>query len=112
MRGFVRPWLLLLLLQHPSHGYELLERFGQDERMPGIDPGLLYRTLRHLEDEGLVRSSWDAGPRGPARRLYQVTDEGIAYLHAWAEEIQATKERLEHFLQAYRQHFDRGEGNE
>jgi len=24
VRGFIQPWLLLLLLQKPSHGYELM----------------------------------------------------------------------------------------
>ncbi len=54
VRGFIQPWLLLLLVQKPAHGYELMERLGQDEETPGADPGLLYRTLRQFEQEGLV----------------------------------------------------------
>jgi poly-beta-hydroxybutyrate-responsive repressor len=108
VRGFVQPWLLLLLLQKPSHGYELMERLGQDEEIPDADPGLLYRTLRQLEEDGLVRSTWDTEGKGPARRLYEVTPEGVDYLHAWAVNVRRTRERLDRFLVEYTNHFQKG----
>jgi len=108
VRSFIQPRLLLLLAEKPAHGYELMERLGQEED-PGADPGLLCRTLRHFEEEGLVRSSWDTEGRGAARRVYEVTDEGIDYLHAWAVNIRRTRERLERFLSDYAAHFQVGE---
>ena len=105
VHGFVQPWLLLLLLQKPCHGYELMERLDQDEESPNADPGLLYRTLRQMEDEGFVSSSWDTEGRGPARRLYEVTPEGVEFLHAWATRIQRTRKRLDRFLAEYQAHF-------
>jgi len=105
VRSFMQPRLLLLLAQKPAHGYELMERLGQDDD-PGADPGLLYRTLRQFEEDGLVHSSWDTQGRGPARRVYEITDEGLDYLRAWAANIRRTRERLERFLteyEAYRQ---------
>lgn len=105
VHGFVQPWLLLLLLEKPSHGYELMERLAQDEDIPWADPGLLYRTLRQLEDEGLVHSSWDTDGRGPARRLYEVTPEGLDFLHAWAARILRTRRRLDRFLAEYETRF-------
>lgn len=105
VRGFIQPWLLLLLLQKPSHGYELMERLIRDEEAPDADPDLLYRTLRQLEQDGLVHSSWDTESRGPARRLYQVTPEGIAYLHAWTINLRRTRQRLDRFLAEYETYF-------
>ena len=112
VRGFIQPWLLLLLLQKPSYGYELMERLSQDKEMPGTDPGLLYRTLRQLEGEGLVLSSWDTEGKGPARRLYKVTSEGIEYLHTWTINIRFTRNRLDRFLAEYESHFQGKEGDE
>src|SRR4030042_6134410 len=106
-RSFIQPRLLLLLAEKPAHGYELMERLGQEED-PGADPGLLYRTLRQFEEEGLVRSSWDTGGRGAARRVDEITDEGGAYLHAWAVNIRRSRERLEGFLGDYEAHFQIG----
>ena len=58
---FVEPSLLLLLRERPMHGYELIERLpvvaGPEAR---VDVGNLYRVLRALEDEGIVRSEWSA----------------------------------------------------
>lgn len=110
VHGFVQPWLLLLLLQKPCHGYELMERLEQDEEVPCADPGLLYRTLRQMEDEGLVNSTWETEGRGPARRLYEVTPAGVDHLHAWAVRIRRTRKRLDRFLREYEARFPKEEG--
>ena len=104
VRGFMQPRLLLLLAQKPAHGYELMESLDQEDAA-SADPGLLYRTLRQFEEDGLVRSSWDTEGRGAARRVYEITDEGLEYLHAWAMNIRRTRERLERFLADYQTHF-------
>lgn len=105
VRRFLQPWLLLLLVEKPGHGYELMERLAQDPEAPQGDPGMLYPLLRRMEREGLVRSAWDTDGKGPARRLYEVTPEGIDYLHAWAVSIRQTKARLDRFLDRYTAHF-------
>jgi poly-beta-hydroxybutyrate-responsive repressor len=92
---------LLLLLQQPGHGYELLERLANQPDMPQADPGLLYRTLRQMERQGLLSSAWDTSGEGPARRQYRVTDEGIEFLHAWAVEIDQMRRHMERFLKVY-----------
>ena len=74
-RSYVRPCLLLLLAEGPSHGYELLEQV----RRAGVrnaDAGGLYRSLRAMEQSGLVSSWWEPSQAGPARRSYLLTDEG------------------------------------
>jgi len=110
MRGWIQARLLLLLVQKPSHGYELMERLGQDEEAPEADPGLLYRTLRQFEEDGLLRSTWDTERPGPARRLYEVTPEGEEYLHAWAANIRQARKGLDRFLAEYGACFQEEEG--
>lgn len=100
--GFLQPCLLLLLYEKPTHGYELMEnmnRLGLWEGVP--DAGAVYRHLRRLEEEGLVRSHWSTGGPGPARRSYEITPEGIDYLHDWAMTIRRNKATLDTFLQRY-----------
>jgi poly-beta-hydroxybutyrate-responsive repressor len=99
-KNFVRPCLLLMLREHPAHGYDLLERlraFGFD----GSDPGGLYRTLRVLEDAGLVRSRWERSSTGPDRRVYELTRAGMEELHASAKALTAGSEILKTFLTRY-----------
>src|SRR5919198_4375201 len=78
-RDFLRSCLLLLLREQPAHGYDLLERlrpFGFD----GNDPGGLYRALRALGRDGLVRSAWQPSRTGPDRRIYELTRAGMEEL--------------------------------
>lgn len=105
MLGFIQPSLLLLLSEESAHGYQLLDKLNQNEDTRGIDPGFLYRTLRQFEEDGLVKSSWDVEGHGPARRVYEITADGVEYLHAWANHIRSTRERLGRFLETYESRF-------
>jgi PadR family transcriptional regulator, regulatory protein PadR len=99
---FVEPTLLLLLRERPMHGYELLERVpevaGYDVR---VDVGNLYRILRALEEEGIVRSEWSADLPGPAKRTYELTDAGGRLLDRWAEALEQAQEVISGFLRRY-----------
>ncbi|HET8651850.1 MAG TPA: helix-turn-helix transcriptional regulator [Gaiellaceae bacterium] len=97
---FAEPAVLLLLRERPVHGYELLEQ------LPGltgerVDMGNLYRFLRVLEADGIVRSEWDDQAPGPSKRIYELTDEGRALLDQWASALRDSQTRLQDFLTRY-----------
>jgi PadR family transcriptional regulator, regulatory protein PadR len=99
-RMWLQPFLLLALQQWQSHGYELIRRmsaFGFE----ALDRGSVYRVLRQLEKDGLVRSGWDTSKEGPARRLYSLTDAGHAYLNAWAASLRGYQSMLDRFFSSY-----------
>ena len=73
---FGEPALLQLVAAGPTHGYELLERLPRLIGEDRVDVGNVYRTLRALEDEGLVTSEWRADLPGPAKRTYTLTEDG------------------------------------
>jgi PadR family transcriptional regulator PadR len=92
---FVEPALLLLLREGPTHGYDLLEQLPAltGER---VDMGNLYRYLRALEDEEIVRSEWADG-----RRTYELTDAGRALLDQWATALRASQHVVDAFLERH-----------
>lgn len=98
--NFIQPRLLLELAQRPAHGYELIERLGQSGNI-SPDPGNFYRMLRTFEEEGLVCSVWDTQNSGPARRIYQLTEQGLEFLHSWAVTLRQTYQVLDRFLSDY-----------
>lgn len=101
---FIQPCLLLALRRQPSYGYELLEKIIEFGFLDGpADPGLLYRHLRKLEEEGFVSSTWDTSGTGPARRYYRLTKEGEELLRDWIPFMEKNLRSLESFLQSYRQ---------
>lgn len=101
LRGFVEPCLVLLLSQRQAHGYDLLSRLGEFGIAPeSVDPGTLYRTLRRLERAGILSSEWSTEGVGPARRIYQVTAEGLDFLRVWREAVRGIRDSLGGFLAA------------
>jgi len=78
--------ILLSLLKEPSHGYSLLGKIKEvGLEMEDIPFGVLYRTLRLLEEEGLVTSEWQVEDVGPSKRIYEITEKGKEYLKNWVE---------------------------
>ena len=100
---FVEPSLLLLLRERPLHGYELIERLPEVAGEGRVDVGNLYRLLRALEAEGLVSSEWSAELPGPAKRTYELTDEGRRLLDRWAEALRQAQTDVQGFLDRYDQ---------
>ena len=99
-RNYLRPCLMLLIAEGPIHGYDLLERL-EELGLGATDPGGLYRTLRAMEREDLVKSEWETSTAGPARRTYILTYEGAEWLHAWAGALRESRRFLTRFLQRY-----------
>jgi PadR family transcriptional regulator, regulatory protein PadR len=99
-RSFLRPCLLLLIGEEECHGYDLLEKIAE-LGIEQTDPGGLYRALRAMEQEGLVRSWWEPSDAGPRRRTYALTDEGLEWLHAWAGSIREVRRMLDRYLDRY-----------
>lgn len=98
---FIEPAVLLLLADEPRHGYDLKEHvttFVGDER---ADVANLYRLLRQLELEGLVRSRWDTAGSGPARRVYWITRSGRRVLDQWAAALRELNGATQAFLSRY-----------
>ena len=94
------PVVLLSLREWNSYGYELMGR----ARMFGfgaLNPGTLYRTLRRMEKDGVVESSWETSRGGPARRMYAITDAGEAYLGAWAKSLERYQQSMDDFFELY-----------
>ena len=104
---FLEPCLLLLLHCQEAHGYELLEGLKQFgfARNP-VDSSTVYRMLRGLEERGFVTSRWDTEGVGPARRLYQITEEGDRYLGWWVGDLRETDLVLHNFLEMYDSHME------
>ncbi len=99
-RNYLRASLLLLIAETPAHGYDLLEQVSQ-LGLGKVDPGGLYRALRVMERDGLVKSSWEHSSAGPARRTYELLPEGTDWLHAWAGALREGRRFLSAYLGRY-----------
>lgn len=82
-RGDVRAAILLLLVERPMHGYELIQQIRErSDDLWRPSPGSIYPALSQLEDEGLIVIEKVAG-----RKTAQLTAAGTEYVSAHRDEL-------------------------
>jgi DNA-binding PadR family transcriptional regulator len=81
--GHLRLYLLVLLADHPMHGYEVITALG--DRFGGTyvpSAGTVYPRLAKLQEDGLITGTSDG-----RKTVYAITDAGRAELDARADEV-------------------------
>jgi poly-beta-hydroxybutyrate-responsive repressor len=87
------------LLRKESYGYELIQNIQKFGFVEGnAPPGMIYRHLRQLEQDGLVLSTWETEGSGPAKRVYTLTDEGKELLAIWIDYLRKQAKNIEAFI--------------
>jgi PadR family transcriptional regulator, regulatory protein PadR len=101
---YMKPSLLLALREgRARYGYDLLTAIQEYGFVQGkAPPGMVYRHLRQLEEEGLVTSSWQTEDAGPARRIYEITADGLDALTGWTEFMEQQAQCLLQFVERYK----------
>jgi len=87
--------LLTLLAEQPYHGYELehvIEARGMRE-WTEIGFSSIYYLLKKLEGEGWIESRLEEAGRGPARKIYSITESGREQLRSAILEALSTSQR-------------------
>jgi PadR family transcriptional regulator, regulatory protein PadR len=98
--GLLRPCLLAHLLSTSAYGYEL------HHRMVAIglecDLGTVYRALNTMEDEGLLRSTWEMSQGGRSRRRYEINEAGAEAAEAYMPLVEQLVRVAHEFLDTRR----------
>ena len=82
LKGNLDLLLLSVLAAGPAHGYAIITALrDRSEGTFDLPEGTIYPALHRLEDAGLLVSSW-AQAEGRRRRVYGLTDKGVAALAA------------------------------
>jgi PadR family transcriptional regulator, regulatory protein PadR len=100
-KNFLASWLLLLMRNGNAHGYQLIQTLAV-MGLGLVDSATVYRTLRQLEEEGMITSAWKPGATGPARRIYTLSDAGEEYLNVWARQLERYQSVLDRFFELYK----------
>jgi len=99
-RDMLAPFVLLAVSLQRAHGY-VIEDYLRALGLFGITMSTLYRTLRQMEKDGFLESTWEPGPTGPARRVYTITDAGHAWLDASAAILDGYRQTIDRFFSLY-----------
>jgi len=99
-RDILAPFVLLAVSLQRAHGY-VIEDYLRTLGVFGVTMSTLYRTLRQMEKDGFLVSTWEPGPTGPARRVYTITNAGHAWLDSSAAMLNAYRETIDRFFGLY-----------
>lgn len=95
------PMLLLAeMANEPGHGYGLAARIAEKgfQRIKGAK---LYPILAKLESAGYCKASWVEGDLGPGKKIYTITDSGIAQLTQLASQWAMVSKMVVKTLEKY-----------
>ncbi len=98
-KDFRTAWLLLLLRDRSGYGYELRRELGAHALE--LNAAVMYRSLRRMEQTGLISSRWVRSEAGPERRVYDITTAGRAELERIAATIGRARDAHDTFIAAY-----------
>lgn len=86
-----QPTILTVLAasDEPLHGYVIAQEAASSPMFGGNkpDPTGIYRTLKAMEEQGLLSSEWDTPRSGPAKRSFSLTEEGRRTLRRWIDSL-------------------------
>src|SRR5215471_1166272 len=88
--GDLRLVILHLIAEKPRHGYDIIK--ASEESVGGAyspSPGVIYPTLTLLEELGYVTATAEG-----AKKLYEITQEGRAFLDANRATLDALISRM------------------
>jgi len=98
----LEPVLLFLLHSGASHGYSLLDKLDKFG-LGNLNPSVVYRALREMEEQGWVRSVWEGEEtQGPPRRVYELTPHGEEMLALWVKDLQEVQDQISGLIDNYK----------
>ncbi|MEC5425529.1 PadR family transcriptional regulator [Virgibacillus sp. C22-A2] len=81
VKGSTSLLVLQLLNERDMYGYELVKEMDQrSEHHLQMKEGTLYPALHKLEKQEYIEYYWQHQEKGPARKYYRITSEGIRIL--------------------------------
>ncbi|WP_432666983.1 PadR family transcriptional regulator [Wukongibacter baidiensis] len=96
-------FVLLFLAEGPSYGLDLQKKMTELIPDSKIDCAAIYRSLKSLESDELVRPEWDTSDSGPAKKYYYITEKGLNKLSEFKKDIEAKIANLNLFLNRFQE---------
>lgn len=80
--------VLGLISIEPQSGYSIVSYFDEDSYNSwSASPGSVYPMLKRLEKQGMINGELEIEYETRPRKMYTLTDEGVASLDAWLKDV-------------------------
>lgn len=98
LRGILHLLVLKILSKEPMRGVDVRSKLKEELGLE-VPASAVYTILSLLENKGLVASTWQVEERGPARKMYRITEEGLDYLNDAVSRIKEYKRIIDYLSQ-------------
>jgi PadR family transcriptional regulator PadR len=98
LRGLLHLLVLKILSKGPMRGVDVRAKLKEELGLE-VPASAVYTILSLLESRGLVASTWQVEERGPARKVYRITEEGLDYLNDAVSRIREYRRVIEYLTQ-------------
>ena len=95
-KGVLELCILNVICGSRLYGYDIVKRLSEVDGLV-IGEGTIYPILSRFKREGLVKTSLEESPEGPARKYYQLTARGeqkLAQMNLYWETIKKGTDTL------------------
>lgn len=99
LKGNIDLLILSVVKEKESYGYEISKTIK--EKTEGefeIQEATLYLSLKRLEKQGAVSSSWGNESHGGRRKYYTITDAGVQLLDSIIKDWKKVTEMVKRFI--------------
>lgn len=99
LKGNIDLLILSVVKEKESYGYEISKTIK--EKTEGefeIQEATLYLSLKRLEKQGAVSSSWGKESHGGRRKYYAITDSGVQLLNNLIGDWKKVTEMVRRFI--------------
>lgn len=92
----IQPLILINLAHEDLYGYKIVQLIAESPMFNGSKPDGtgVYRSLKAMEQRGLVVSSWSLADAGPAKRIYRITSDGVECFSHWITTLAEYRQTL------------------
>jgi len=102
-RGILPPFftsaaILKIISKNPTHGYQIAEEISKILGKE-IPKPVIYIALKKLESFGFVVSKWETKEKGPARKVYYITEDGQMILREYLELLRKVRKFIDKLLE-------------
>ena len=88
-KGFLVYCVLLLCKSGTQYTTDVIQRLREEHLV--VVEGTIYPLLSRLQKDGMLSHEWKESVKGPPRKYYRITDDGLKLL----EELQQTAADLQ-----------------
>ena len=96
-RGLLHLLVLKILSKEPLRGVDVRNKLKEEIGLD-VPASAVYTILSMLEERGFITSSWEVDEKGPARKIYRVTEEGLDYFNEALTRLREYRRMVEYLL--------------